>query len=684
MKFLEKTSKFFGLIKVRQSGNQVKVTGIDGLIMRRLLSDLFRTDTVAKMMFTQVSDTSLSLHYFFIPDFLYMLSVLRHAPKTNWSSRRTIDRIVSGIMKDTWYEISTRPVVSMVDPSRQELMKWKAMPKQLEFLELFGDKMPRYDLRGYILAFAPGGGKTFVDLLVATCLIPPSIAEVKIILSPKKAMHLVWEKSINAVFKKTPKYWVSDSGIKMPMDNTEYYIFNYEQLDQAIALGKHLITHGIRYFVIVDESHNFADHRSNRTQKLVKLQTLKDNIYFIWTSGSPILKSAAEMVSFLKCSDPRFDADAERRFKRIFSTNPGRAGEIFNHRLGQMMGFFVPKSAFSPTKPTVKELPVRLPPSLANKFLMSSVREEMKDFIKERLVFYSDNIDHLRRVVSKWMDYHERTLKTRAEMNLFGIYQKNLKMIMQAPDLMLSEVLAEARAYERSKLIPSLPPVERKAFKDALSAVKNIKLKVRGEALGTILAKRRSECAAALGIYCKPDVIMKESLSKTLFFASSVLPVKILDQHLRAMGHEPMLVYAGTNSELTANIEAFTDDPNINPICATMQSLSEAVPVIAASTVVLLNRPFRQATYDQVIARADRLGQIHPVTIVEVTLDTGDQPNVSSSTDAILSSIREIINALIGPEFAGPDPDEREFKAVIDASREDPSLLKFEENVGLA
>lgn len=683
MKMLEKTAKFFGVIRVKETLNQVRITGIDGTVMRKYLAKLFESDLPTKMMFSQTTDTSITIHRFFIPDFVYMLAELRHSKMCGWSGKRTIDSIVSGIMKNTWYSISIGAVKPMVDESRLNILKWTPMVKQMEFLHLYGDKIPRYDLRGYIVAFAPGGGKSFSACVVASCVIPPSIAQVKIIISPKKALHLVWEKTLKAVFKKPPTHWCSDSGTKMPLDNTEYYIFNFEQLDQAIELGKSLLSRGIRYFTIVDESHNFADYRSARTQKLVKLQTLQNNLYFLWISGSPVLKTAAELVSYLKCADPRFDEDAERRFRRIYSAAPGRANAIFNHRLGNMMAFIVPKSAFSTTKPTVKELPVRLPSSVGDKFLMSSVRKEMKAFIVERLKFYQQGIKENRRIVSTWFDYHETRLSTRAEKLAFRDYQKDLKMIMNAPDKMLTQAMASTRTYERTKLMPSIPAIERRKFKGALSAVKNIKLKVRGEALGTILSKRRAECAAALALYCRPEIILKESLSKTLFFSSSVLPVKVLGKYLEDQGFEPLLVFSDTNKNLTENIERFTTDPNVNPICATMASLSEAVPVTAASTVVLLNRPFRQAVYDQVIARADRLGQEHPVTIIEVTLDTGDEPNVSSTTDDILANVRELINEIVGKDFAGPDPDEREYLKLIDASKAHPIIIREDEKIGL-
>lgn len=1027
MKFTERVATFFGRIKVVERNGLVRVTGIDGMVMKRHIRKLWETEVINKHLFTTISDTSFSFNTFYTPDITYILQTMYDNPDCPWSGKNTLKKVIDGIMENTWYKCSTAEVKSMVDDSRMKLLKWKAMPKQLEFLHLFGDKMPRYDLRGYILALSPGGGKsigmddlirtpygwvknrnlklgqdiiapdgtitkvcgiypqgeldmykvtfedgrsvecsddhlwkvynrgwyngkgapmgawrvvkfqdlrtnmanhpdvkyyvplvspeirkdtkvpidpyllgvilgdgnishknvsitkpdkfirnafvellpignivteycnkgktfritgrslitgksikdyltelqlfgktspdkfipegyfngsfqqklallqglldtdgtvsengsisfcttskklalqvqelvrsigglaklrirhpkytykgevkegreayqiniryhtprdmfrlprkreatpenyqyadtfrlrirnieyvgkkeaqciavehpdrlyitndyivthnTFTDLLVATCVVPPSVAEVKIIISPKKALHLVWEKSIKEVFHKVPTYWCSDSGIKMPLKDTEYYIFNFEQLDQAVQLGKQLALKNTRYFVIVDESHNFADYRSARTKKLIELQTIRDDIYFIWTSGSPILKEASELISFLRCADHRFNQDAEMRFKKIYSANSKRALEIFNHRLGQMMAYVVPKSAFSQNKPPViRELPVKLPSTLANRYLMSTVREDMKQYIVERLKFYEGEMKKYRDTVSHWLYYHESTLTTKIQQREFDQYRKYLKIIARNPDRMMVELLPFTRTYERSKLIPSLPPMNRRDFKAALSAIKSIKLKVRGEALGKVLSARRAECTAALALYCKPTEIIKESLSKTLFFSAAVLPVATLAKYLEEEGFNPMMVYGGTNARLTQMIEQFTYDPNINPICATMRSLSEAVPVTAASTVVLLDRPFRQAAWDQVVARADRLGQQFPVTVIEVTLDTGGLPNVSTRTDEILANVRELINVIVGPSFAGPDPSDREYAEAIDASIEDPDV----------
>lgn len=1038
MKSLERVSKWLGVVRVKESGNLIRVTGIDGTVMSKIVLRMWGANDINKYMFNTLTDTSVSLNGFFLPDWVYMLTQIRMDHKTRWSERRTIDRIVHGIMKNTWFGQTVGAVPSIVDHTRLSLLKWSPLAHQMDFLDNFGEKIPRYGLNGLLVGAAPGTGKslsldskirtpygwkrmgditvgskvivpdgtvsavtgvypqgeldmyrvtfddgrttecsddhlwkitnknwsprgqtnwrvvpfkeirlhqetygwsqdnrlyiplpepeikndvelpmdpyllgvllgdgsfgknslmissadrfildevekllpenltlkyrsqydycivkkyeqdkwkfrcplvdviadlglrgtvshtkfipkkymeasesqklfllqglmdtdgtvdrktgtpsfcttsdtlakqvqelirslggmckistkipkytynnekrtgklayilsirfkeaatlfrlprkvelthpdyqykehlklrirdieyigkkeaqcisvdhpeklyitddyivthnTILSLFVMTAVIPPSVAEVKIIISPKKATRLVWGKTIESAFKKTPTHWLSGEGVPMPRDKCEYYIFNFEQLEQAILLAQQLIAQGRRYFVTVDETHNFADFRSNRTQRLVKLQTLHKNVYFLWLSGSPILKHAAELTSFLKCSDPRFDADAERRFRRIYSTNKGRAGEIFHHRFGQMMGMLIPKSVVSDTKPTVKELPIKLPSSLAKRFLLSTVKEDMRAFVEERVKFYDNQLKNYQAIVNEQLEAHGHQLKSRQDRNRFEDYKKNLKIIMATPDRVLPEILSKARTYERMRLIPMMDPLKRREFRSALSAVKNIKLKVRGEALGKILSKRRSECAAALGIYCKPEEIMKESLSKTLFFASSVYPVKVLESHLRKKGFDPIAVYAETNAQLFQMMEDFEKDPNINPCIATMQSLSEAVPVTAASTLVTLNRPFRVATFEQIIARIDRLGKTFPSTIINVTLDTGDEPNVSSRTDQILAEVREQINALIGPAFAGPDPSESEYQELIDASQEDPSLILQDEENGL-
>jgi hypothetical protein len=115
-------------------------------------------------------------------------------------------------------------------------------------------------------------------------------------------------------------------------------------------------------------------------------------------------------------------------------------------------------------------------------------------------------------------------------------------------------------------------------------------------------------------------------------------------------GFIPCMVYGGTNSEVTSIITKFERDPDINPCIATYQSLSTAVPLIVANTVILLNQPFRDHEWDQAVARVDRIGQDSQVYVFEILLDTGVEPNISTRSKDILLWSKAQISAIMGSD----------------------------------
>ena len=80
----------------------------------------------------------------------------------------------------------------------------------------------------------------------------------------------------------------------------------------------------------------------------------------------------------------------------------------------------------------------------------------------------------------------------------------------------------------------------------------------------------------------------------------------------------------------------------------TFKTLSEAVPLTEANTVIFLNLPFRSGTYDQAVKRANRIGQTKDVHLYEVTLDTGGEENISTRNLDILKWSEEQVSILMG------------------------------------
>lgn len=107
-------------------------------------------------------------------------------------------------------------------------------------------------------------------------------------------------------------------------------------------------------------------------------------------------------------------------------------------------------------------------------------------------------------------------------------------------------------------------------------------------------------------------------------------------------------MFAETNNNLPQIVKRFDEDENINPLIATYQSLSTAVPLIMANTLILLNAPFRIHEKEQTVARANRLGQDKTVQVYNVFLDTNGEPNISTRSLDIMEWSKEQVNVIMG------------------------------------
>lgn len=663
-------ARVLGFVSVRETSGIVEVTGVPAEVIARHIAKVYSTKRITTNMFTRIWRSGFAFPSFFAVEVHYMLKDARLDAKT-WSMKHSLDRIIEGLEEKTWLKSTMGPVKSMVDLSLLKNLKWKAKPHQIEFLKTYGDMVPRYHLRGYYLGSSPGTGKTFMDLALAATVIPRDIAEVKIIISPLNAIHTVWQETIVELFHKAPNYWMSSTPGPAPVDRkTEYFIFHYESLNRAVMLCRQFAARGVKFFVIIDESHNFNEITSNRTIELVSLLSkLQYKPFNVWASGSPFKAMGKEAIPFLRSNDPLFTPDVEARFKKIFGGDNLKAMDILGHRLGLITFKTSKDTVMSGEKPLIYRRMVKASDEEARPFLIETIREEMRDFIVERVRYYQSQLDTYTDLFNSLVELHRKSLpNTRIALDRYKRYVWVIDQLRKAqahgkrPPV---EYLQETKAYETTYLIPSLPAGARKQFRKCQSVVKSLKLKVRGEAMGRILIPRRAQCAAFLGRECRLPEIIKESESKTLVFSSAVSVILDTAEYLKGEGFLPEVVYQKTNKFLTEIIKRFRDDPNVNPVCATFQSLSTAVPMIMASTLVMLNLPFRQYVYDQTISRVYRLGQPYQVRIFEVLLDTGDQPNVSTRAMDIIAWCREQLDVLLGGEFSGPEDDDIIFEKIL-------------------
>jgi SNF2 family DNA or RNA helicase len=634
--------KFIGYIGVEETPTRIIVDGIPGSEIMRDIQTKWQTSKINSYLFILMTRSKIVFGKFFAVDVLYILNELYADPKTR-TSKRILRKLIDELTERTWLkDIGLDEKHNRLNFSKLSEISFKMLPHQMEFLESYNRIVPSYRLNGMLLAAAPGSGKTLTGLALASCL----ESDVVIMIVPKNSLERVWEATLRDNLVLEPKYWVSKTLGESAPEGLRYYAFHYEALDRAMALADSF-SKKTKVCIILDECHNFNEVNSTRTQLFLALCKKTNSKDVLWSSGTPIKALGAEAIPLLCTIDPYFnDKDTEVRFKKIFGRDANKANDILRNRIG-LVSFKVVKKDVVKGEVNYITVKVKLPNSAH--YTLETIRLDMSNFIDERMKYYNANMQEIKGLYDDCLNLHASDLSAGAERTDFELYKKYIKLISSGYDARTMQVeVMYCNKYELQKIIPGLPDLLKKQFKSARSVIKYLTLKVMGEALGGVLGKRRSQCHVDMINYLNLEHLVDQGTKKTVIFTSYVEVVDKVAEYMVNTGYEPIKVYGDTNKHLGALIGKFSKDESVNPLIATYQSLSTAVPLIMANNMIMLNAPFRDHEREQAIARCDRLGQDSPVTVYDVYLDTGDVPNISTRSKDILEWSRAAVASIMG------------------------------------
>lgn len=632
--------KMIGSIHVVEEGNFIR---IEGLPSHQYLNDLvriWRTSKIGLNLFSKVTSSYVVFHKFFLPEVLYTLQKVLEEPKKGYAFHyRAMRKTIEELQTQTWYAQTQHRQPNILDFSQLEKLNLKLFDYQQEFLELYNERTPQFQLKGYMLGADPGTGKTISSLALSTCL----EADVTIAIVPKNSIDKVWAGTLETLFKTTPSFWVSSSDEPLVVGK-KFYVFHYEQLARAVEFFK---SHpGRKPMVILDESHNMNEIDSLRTELFITLCKVLNCKHVLWMSGTPIKAIGKEVVPLLRTIDPFFDKNAEERFLAVFGKSSSKGLDIVANRLG-MVVHRVTKANVIVNETVREELKVASPNG--KQFTLAAVADEMRAFVMERMEYYRTNFAKYEKQYDAGLRVHEKQIShDRKKLHDYEIYTRYVKMIRTAYD---PETMKEESKYcnRYEKLIGAgLNQPLKDEFRNAKSVVKYYNLKVQGEALGRILGKRRMQCNLEIAKYVDFEVEIDQARKKTLIFTSYVEVVDLIYARLVEQGYKPTRVYGTTNKDLPNIIGRFEKDPDVNPLIATFQSLSTAVPMVMASTSIMMNSPFRVGEMEQTEARTDRVGQDGPIKFVNVFLETNGEPNLSTRSNEIMEWSRKQVEQLMG------------------------------------
>lgn len=467
-----------------------------------------------------------------------------------------------------------------------------------------------------------------------------------IVVCPKNALERVWYNDIMKFYKTPPKVWNTTMST-LPDPDTKIYVYHYEAMDKI--LDHHLDKFNqYNYGLILDESHNLNDMKSQRTQKWLEICFYSKSNNIIHSSGTPFKAIGSESIPLFKAIDPMFSRHVEERYKKIYGSSAQRGLDILQNRLG-IVSFVVLKEELGLDKPIMESLPIKVPNG--KRFTLSVIREEMKQYIMERYQYYKNREVEDLAFYKQCLEIHHNSISDSdwKAVEAFNTYKDYVKEIQRTQDISkITDKTSYCRKYEFNEISASLPKEYVKPFRSVCSVIKYLTLKIQGECLGNVVGKRRIEAHQAMCQHIPFYDICNSTGKKTVVFTSYVDVLQDAYNTCKKQELNPILVYGKTNNNLNGMIKQFEQDGKINPLIATYDSLSTAVPLTMADTMIMINAPFRAYIQEQAISRIHRLNQDTQTKIYQCYLDTGEESNISSRSLDIMTWSQQQVEMITG------------------------------------
>lgn len=667
-------------IKEDVAKNQIIVEGIN----LKLVYRDFEKYIGSKMLYNILDKSSrweMKFQKFYLPDMYHVVLELLNNDKFK---RRIVSRSKLQKLRELFETIPLVQNIKLIQNTKDEdipsvnksILKnifvpgFKLFEHQDKFIDncLFKSKL--MDLRGYLLDAGPGLGKTINSIGLMELLGADKI----IVVCPKKAVIDVWEETINRIYSKPQTYNLSiDSvkGGKVKLANfsldSKFMVCHFEALDKLVSSLRNIPN--ARYTVVLDEAHNLNSYKSQRSTLFRELNKIVNPYFCLWMSGTPLKALGSETMTMFETIDKLFTPEVVKSFNSVFGISGVYAATVMANRL-QLVKATI-KAQGSGVEQFTYQSKVALPD--AWKYTLSTIREEMKKYIRERTAFYNefrnDYIEEYFEGIEEFKANLGSNFDTKMQIALdeYLAKTKELHNGYNPTSPVHKQYIIDCNYFEDKVIIPILSNKTKKIFRKAKSVYKYVELTIIGETLGNVIGRKRTECNKAIVEAMAKSFtvvneesketyetnlgeVIRDAEAKTLIFTDYVDVLKRCNEILTEEGFHPITIFGETTTTigLSNQVKQFKENSKINPLITTFKTLSEAVPLTEANTVIFLNLPFRSGTYDQAVKRANRIGQTKDVHLYEVTLDTGGEDNISTRNLDILKWSEEQVSILMG------------------------------------
>lgn len=635
-------------IEVTSKEGYLYIEGVSPDVIQRDIRRIMNKSDVASLFIKVVGWKIIRIPEFFILEFYILLTLILNNRKS-LCNVRTITKLIDVLKTRTWLADTKKHFPSKIDFKLQDDFNVKLFKFQSDFLEKYDQTTQRYHLNGMLLAGAAGSGKTLTSLVTMHCLKCDKI----IIVCPKNAVYKVWEDNICKFFKKPQTYWIVADG--RPYKDERFIIVHYEAMEKVLAIIDD-IRIGNEFGIILDESHNLNEIKTNRAQAFIKLCKSVRCKNVIFASGTPIKALAVETLPLFTVMDNFFNENVAMIFKKLYAKNLDVIKNLIRRRLNEVV-YKIEKSQLGLDEPVFNTLQIKLENGL--EYTLDAIKEKIKAYVTEKSTEYKKNMDDYLKKFNDIVDETEEKLakKDKKISEKFQKYREDVDTIREAHDHRKlhehKDMMASCNKFEREMIISNIDNGDKiKEFTELKTLVKYYTLKIQGDVLGKIILQARVNATKEIAKKVNYKLVINSSYKKTVIFTSYIEAAEAAINTLKEKNYKPLGVYGKYTNDLKSIVTQFEAVSELNPLVATYSSLATAVPLVVADTMLILNPPYRDYQLNQAISRIHRLGSDTQVCINICTLDTGNLPNITTRTVDILKWSQEEIEKITGTPCA--------------------------------
>ena len=530
---------------------------------------------------------------------------------------------------------------------------------QEEFIRNYPKLKAQLNLNGYILAFEQGLGKTLTAIGLTECL----QADHVYIVCPN-SLKANWALEIQKYYAKYQDndvwkqevFICNDKATLFHEDTTKFIITNNESIDKMfpyVMSGKNIL--------ILDESHNFRNIESKRSQQLIELRDklkCKDTLVM---SGTPIKATPNEIVPALLLIDPTFTMEAAKIFDKAFKLKTSLGTSLVQARFGKIM-YRKEKDVLKESLPEKHIMPLSLHIQDGEKYTLDNVFK----VVNEKFSYYYDL--HLDEMLKLRQPFYEMSIKyTPSDMDSAKFIE--LMDIMVRKHENLHEI---DQIYVEKYMKGVMQKIKKKDDRDYYDfLIKNyVRYKAHwlGIAYGEILPPYRRDMYISLYEENKEvfHKMITENPKKTLIFSQFKGVADYIYKSLNNHDIGAVLITGDVQNRLEI-LKEFKENNSILVLVATSQTLGTGVTLVEANQMFFFGPPWRNADFEQCSDRIHRIGQTDDCYIQIVTLETGGTQNLSTRMEQILTWSKTMTDAVITKtEFTEKD-ETTNFKELLKA-----------------